>query len=139
MAGKATTTIPSAVRTALDRLQRDGGRLVGQVERDIAQFTRRTRAQLAKETTGLRREFAQLAKEASRKLEGRPHEMLVAAEKRLAALEVEMRRRLDVGRAGDIASVANRISTLEQRVGELDRRLRDLADQLHDRIGTGAD
>jgi len=132
---KKATAIPAVVRTAIGRLQRDGGQLVGRVERDIARFTRRTRAELVKEATTLRRELKTLASKASHKLDGGPRDVISAMEKRVAAVEADIRRRLDVARTADVATLGGRLETIERRLGDMEQRLAELADRLHDRVG----
>src|SRR5262249_21730654 len=119
---KKATTIPTVVRAAINRLQRDGGQLVGRVERDLARFTRRTRTELAKEGATLRRELESIARKASRQLDGRPRDMISAVEKRVAAVEAEIRRWLDVARTADVATLGGRLETLERRLGEMEQR-----------------
>src|SRR5262245_2275481 len=135
---KKATTIPEVVRAAIDRLQRNGGQLVGRVERDLARFTRRTRTELTKEAATLRREIESIARRASHQLDGRPRDVIAAVEKRVAAVEAEIRRWLDVARTADVATLGDRLETVERRLGEMERQLAELADQLHDRIRIGA-
>jgi poly(hydroxyalkanoate) granule associated protein phasin len=135
---KKATSIPAVVRTAINRLQRDGGQLVGRVERDLARFTRRTRAELTKEATVLRRELKSLASKASHKLDGSPRDLISAVEKRVGAVEADIRRRLDVARTADVTTLGGRLEAIERRLGEMEQRIVELADQLHDRVDTGA-
>jgi len=135
---KKATTIPTVVRAAINRLQLDGGQLVGRVERDLARFTRRTRSELAKEGATLRRELESIARKASRQLDGRPRDMISAVEKRVAAVEAEIRRWLDVARRADVATLDGRLEALERRLSETEQRLAEVADQLHDRVDVGA-
>jgi hypothetical protein len=123
MAKNDGATVTLGLRRAVTKIQRDGQRTLGRMERELRQLVRRTQADLTTDTSALRRDVVARLRLAEREI-GR----------RVGTVEAAVRTRLGIGAAEDVAKLAQRIAGIERRLGDVERRMTELADQLHDQL-----
>ena len=125
--------VPS-LRSAVVRLQRDGGRVMKGLERDVRAFVRRARSDLTTEAGALRREVTIRLRKAVRDIDGRAASIVRQLEQRLEAVESGLRVRLGAASADDATSLKEQLASMNERLRMLERKHAELTEELHDQI-----